>query len=78
MINFPVKGKGLKAVQSNNDSAPMITDTNGWRVVDLHFLEGNPNKNQIASEIAFMLQDAATIGFEQGIESIRIALGVSK
>jgi hypothetical protein len=78
MINFPIKGKGLKSVPVADEGSPRITNSEGWRVVDLHFLAGNPNKNQIASEIAFMLQDAAAIGFEQGIESIRVALGVHK
>lgn len=80
IINFPIKGEGLtiqSEIPTPDGVAPCIIH-NRYRVVELHFLENTPNKDSIALEIAYLLQEAACIGYDQGLASVRHALGLEK
>lgn len=79
MINFPIKGKGLRVAggtYSNGDTYYDLVASNSL-VTHLSLLDTTDKRTQ-AQCIADLIQKAAAIGFEQGVDSIRIALGVSK
>jgi hypothetical protein len=76
--NLPIKGKGLKVIEttySNGDPNYVIATSDDWRVAELHFLDSDSKIHQ-ARCIAMLIEDAAKIGYEQGLQSIRVALGM--
>ena len=74
LINFPVKGVGLKIHSDGDKPSTLITDKDGWRVADIDFLSLEPHL--VAIHIMYLLTEASEIGFKQGQEHVRNALGL--
>lgn len=80
MINFPVKGVGLqihKNTYTDQTDCWLIVNAEGSIVEQLDLVHSR-SKEALAQGIADLVAEASRIGFEQGVHSIRVALGVSK
>jgi len=76
--NLSIKGKGIKVIEntySNGDPNYVISTADDWLVANLDFLDSDSKIHQ-ARCIAMLLEDATNIGYEQGLQSIRLALGM--
>jgi len=75
MINLPTKENGpdIKCVQ-NEQGDFEVYNGDGWRICTLQ----NTTVNGLCTDIADAIRLARDIGFEQGRQYIRSALGVDK
>lgn len=74
MVNFPTKESGDRIVGYAKDGCIQIENTNGY-VIEL--IDYNPEYMQgLAGRIANLLTEARDIGFKQGQEHVRKALGL--
>lgn len=74
MNNFPVKGSDERISGRALINTIQIENSNGYIIETIRY---NPNDMQgLAASIAHLLTEARDIGFKQGQEHVRKALGL--